>query len=423
MNREFAAIVDQAVVSATNFLTSALIARFEGLELFGVFALAWIAVLFANSLQLALVISPMMSLGQKQERKQRPFYYGAVALQALVFGTLCAILVLVCVRLSGALIPRWGISGIALPLACVTFANLLQDFVRRYFFSTHRARLALYNDILSYLTQLPLLWVLHLRHRLDVGNTLWSIFATSLIGIVVGLFWIRELHFSVASVKVALRNNWKFSRWLIPAAMMQWTSGNLFVVCAPIYYGAAAAGILRGAQNIVGVAHIWFLGLDNVVPAEAARQMHEGGVSAMLGYIRNVVLRWGSLTALFAGCVALAPEFWLRLVYGGALRGHGDILQLYALLYVMVFVNGPLRSGLQALEFTKPVFWSYLAMTLFAVLFAAPFSRWLGVKGAILGIIGTQFIFQSILVVSFMVRAKKVGREMALSLKHDAVAN
>src|SRR5437879_5905535 len=79
------------------------------------------------------------------------------------------------------------------------------------------------------------------------------------------------------SLREVFVRHWKISRWLAPSAFMQWSSGNLFAMAAPIYYGAAAAGILRAAQNIVGVAHIWFLGLDNVVPAEAARRMHSKG--------------------------------------------------------------------------------------------------------------------------------------------------
>jgi len=62
LGRETWALTDQAVVSATNFLTNVMLLRFMGLREFGVFILAWMSVQFVNSLQTALIIAPMMSI-------------------------------------------------------------------------------------------------------------------------------------------------------------------------------------------------------------------------------------------------------------------------------------------------------------------------------------------------------------------------
>src|ERR1017187_6438615 len=78
LGREIWALTDQAVVSATNFLTGVMLARFMGLREFGVFTLAWMSVAFANSIQNSLIVAPMMSVGPKQEEGDRPFYFGAV---------------------------------------------------------------------------------------------------------------------------------------------------------------------------------------------------------------------------------------------------------------------------------------------------------------------------------------------------------
>ena len=59
---------------------------------------------------------------------------------------------------------------------------------------------------------------------------------------------------------------------------------------------------------------------------------------------------------------------------------YGYILRLYALLYVIVFVGGPLRAGLQALEFTVPIFWSYLAMTALRFSFAVSDGKVAGIE-------------------------------------------
>ena len=401
------ALTDQAVVSATNFLTNVMLARFMGLRQFGIFALAWMSVLFVNSLQFALIVAPMMSIGPKQEKKDRPAYFGAVVFQELVLVSFCFVLVLVALNAFSGVFQHVNLRQLAFPLAVSAFAYQMQDFVRRYFFATSQGRYA-FLDILSYLTQLPILFLLHRQGHLNSVTALWTMAGTSLLGIAVGWTWIEPLKFQWAKIKSVSLHHWKLSRWLSLSALLQWTSGNLFVLAAPVYYGAAAAGVLKASQNLMGVTHVWFQGLDNVVPVETARRLHEGGVRSMLSYTRSVLIKWGGLTLLFAVAIGATPGLWLRLVYGPEMVQYGYVLRLYALIYVLVFVGGPLRAGLQALEFTVPIFWSYLAMTAFSIALAVPMAKWLRLDGIMLGLLGTQVVFQSIVAAALILKSNRV---------------
>jgi O-antigen/teichoic acid export membrane protein len=422
LGREAWALTDQSVVSATNFLTNVMLARFMGLREFGVFALAWISVLFVNSLQNALIVAPMMSISPKQEEEDRPSYFGAVVFQELVLVSFCFLLVFAAVSLSSNFFPHVHLRQLALPLAVSAFAYQMQDFLRRYFFATRQSRRALADDALSYLTQLPILFLLHRAGHLTSATALWVMAGTSILGLAPAWFWMEPLKFTAEAIHSVSRRHWKLSRWLTGSALLQWTSGNLFVIAAPIYYGAAAAGVLRASQNLMGVTHVWFQGLDNVVPAETARRLHQGGIHSMLAYTRSILAKWGGLTLLFAIVMAAAPGLWLRLIYGPQMAQYGYILRLYALLYVFIFVGGPLRAGLQALEFTMPIFWSYLAMTAFALTFAVPMAKWLGLNGVMLGLLGTQILFQSIVGVSLLMKSSRVTKQATLAPQSPAVA-
>lgn len=413
LGRETWALTDQAIISATNFLTNLMLVRFMGLREFGVFALAWMSVLFVNSLQNALIIAPMMSIGPKQEEKDRPSYFGAVIVQELALVSFCFALVFVAVRMSSSFFHHPELQQLALPLAVSAFAYQLQDFIRRYFFSTNQSHRALADDALSYLTQLPLLFLLHRAGHLNSATALWVMAGTSIIGMVAGWFWVEPLQFNWVWVKAISRRHWRISRWLTGSSLLVWTSGNLFVLAAPVYYGAAAAGVLRASQNLMGVTHVWFQGLDNVVPVETARRLREGGVHSMLAYTRSTLLKWGGLTLLFAIVIAVSPGFWLRIMYGPQMVQYGYILRLYAMLYVIIFVGGPLRAGLQALEFTVPIFWSYLAMTAFAFAFAVPMAKWLGLNGTMIGLLGSQVLFQGIVAGALLLRCRRLRPALA----------
>jgi O-antigen/teichoic acid export membrane protein len=411
--RETWALVDQAVVSATGFLTNVMLARFMGLRQFGVFALAWMSVLFVNSLQNALIVAPMMSIGPKQDEKDRPSYFGSLVVHETVLVSFCFVLVYSTLRISGGFVRFSEIKELALPLAVAAFAYQMQDFFRRYFFATRQGQRALADDVLSYLTQLPILLLLYRTGCLTTTTALWVMAGTSLLGLLPGFFWMEPLEFKWQRIKAISRRHWAVSRWLGASALLQWTSSNLFVIAAPVYYGAAAAGVLKASQNLMGVTHVWFQGLDNVVPVETARRLHSGGVPSMLGYTRSILVKWGGLTLLFAVVIAAAPGLWLRLMYGPEMVQYGYILRLYALLYVVVFMGGPLRAGLQALEFTVPIFWSYLAMTAFAFSFAIPMAKWLGLSGSLFGLIGSQVLFQGIVGVALLVQSGRIAKQAA----------
>lgn len=408
--RTLAALFDQALVSGANLITNVLLARFFGIRDYGVFVLAWIAVLFANSIQYALIVIPMMSVGPKQEPENRPFYYGSVLVQEIVFAIVAALLMFVSVQGSTNYFPAWGVGILALPLSGATLAYLLQDFLRRYFFCIGQSKKALTIDIIGYVTQLPvLLWILQ-KHEATLAKVLWIIAATSFTGFVTCMPWYEPIAFDGLKFREICMRHWRISRWLAPTAFMQWGAGNLFLMAAPIYYGAAASAILRAAQNIVGVSHVWFLGLDNVIPAQAARLMRLEGTDGMLRYIKGMFLQWGGVTVFFATIIACFPSFWLKLCYGTKYSSNGSVLRLYALFYVFAFVSGPLRAALQALEYTAPIFWAYPAMIAFSAALAGPFALRLGLDGVLLGMCGVQLIFQGILGVAFLLRVRQIRR-------------
>jgi O-antigen/teichoic acid export membrane protein len=413
LGRETWALTDQAVVSGTNFLTTMMLVKFMGLTEFGVFTLAWMSIQFVNSLQTALIVAPMMSVGPKQEEKDRPFYFGAVVFHELLLVACCFVLVFVALKLAGGFFPQQHLQQLALPLAVSAFAYQMQDFLRRYFFSTRQSRRAFADDALSYLPQLPIIFVLHGVGLLNSATALWVMAGTSILGLAPWFFWMEPLAFERQWIAAIARRHWKISRWLGASALLQWVSGNLFIIAAPIYYGAAAAGVLKASQNLMGVTNIWFQGLDNIVPVETARHLRDGGLPSMLSYTRLILLKWGGLTLLFALIMGAAPGFWLKLIYSPEMAQYGYVLRLYALLYVIVFIGGPMRAALQALEYTVPIFWSYLAMAAFAFLFAVPMAKRLGLSGSLFGLFGVQILFQSIVGAALLAKCAQLRKRPA----------
>ena len=395
------AIADQSMVSGVNFLTGIILARYLGLTEYGIFTLAWMAVLFVNSFQFAMVSSPMMSLGPKQNANDAPAYFGAVLLQQIVFVCLSFVLLFLSVKISGLIFPQWDVQGLALPLASAAFAFQMQDFMRRYFFTRQRPLAAFINDAISYLGQFGILVWLFYTTTMDAEQAIWVIAATSLVAVVIGIFFMGCVKWDARVTKTVARHHWKFSKWLTASALMQWGSGHLFVVIAGATLGVAAVGAMRAAQNIVGVAHILFQGLENIVPIRSANYFQNGGKKKLIHYLRKVTIFSTTATACLCGLIVIMPEFWLGFIYGDEYVSYSYLLYWYSGIYLIISLGLPLRAGLRAIEVTRPIFFSNLWASIFTVLFAYPLAVYYNLTGVMAGTLIIQVCMIVVLATSF----------------------
>jgi O-antigen/teichoic acid export membrane protein len=393
------ALADQAMVSGVNFLTGILLARYLGIGEFGRFTLVWMSVLFVNSINHAMINSPMMSIGPKQSEAEAPTYYGAVIVQQVIFSCVVSFLLFCGAQLSGMVFPEWRMEGLALPLATAALALQFQDFLRRYFFTWGRAAEAFANDAIRYLGQIAvLIWLfLAFQDSVDTAKVIWVIAITAASATVCGAFFIARIEVNAEILRATTSRHWHFSKWLTGSALMQWATGNFFIITAGALLGASAVGALRAAQNLMGVVHILFLGLENIVPIRASQLFHEKGKKTLCDYLKRVTLFGAGATAAVAVIAAATPELWLRLVFGTEYQGYGYLLQWYAVIYVLSFLNLPLRAGLRAMEHAKCIFWAYIWMTLFSIIAAYPITTYLGLTGVVGGIVVISIIQASTL--------------------------
>lgn len=391
------ALSDQALVSGCNFATNVLVARNLGIAEFGRFALAWMVVLFVASLAHAAINAPMMSIGPKQPAAAAAEYYGAVILQQGLFAAISFLVVYGGTLGAAAWFPTWQLDGLALPLAVATAFWQIQDFVRRYFFTRGQALQAVINDTISYGGQLAaLICLFHVTGAATSSVTvIWVVAVTCGLASLHGALATKPLARARGAVlrEVAVRH-WRFARWLIASAALVWPSGNLFFVVAGAVLGPAAVGALKAAQNLMGVTHILFQGLENVAPIAAARHLTKAGTVGMIRYLWRVAC-WGGLATLATVLViVLAPEFWIRLLLGAEYTRQAGLLLWFGALYLLLFGGIALRLALRTFERTRPIFVSYVFASVFSSLAAYPMTQAYGMSGLMVCWLATQGILQ-----------------------------
>jgi O-antigen/teichoic acid export membrane protein len=374
-------LADQAMVSGSNFITGILLARAMGLESFGLFTLAWMTVQFVNSFQVATITSPMLSIGPKQTKEERPGYYGAVLVKQLIFSILSFTLLIAGAFLSQHIFPEWNGELLALPLATTAVAYQMQDFIRRQFFACGQIIQAFNNDLISYVGQLLIFLLMAQVTEIDSIKAIWVIGATSGLAVFVGLWGMQPVVINRHVFRKVIIRHWHFSKWLLLKVHLNQFTSYPLIWALGVFRGTEAVGILTASKNIVAVLHIIYLSLDNIVQPRASHLMVSSGLKATIHSILKITQLAGIPVIAVCLGVAFLPGQIATLFYGDILRGHEEVVVLFAVAYFLIFLEKPLAYILMALEKTRMMAMADGAKFILAITLGFPIVKIYGAMG------------------------------------------
>lgn len=392
------AVADQAIVSGSNLLTMLLLARILGVSGFGEFSLAWLVVLFANMVQQAVIVTPMMSFAPKQPDENKADYFGAVFIQMAVFVLVCSLVTLLGVKFAGFINTKWDMPNLAWPLAVTVCMNLFQDFLRRYFYTIGRPMLSFISDFFSYISQILVLLFLCFAGGafMDATTALWVVAATTSLGILVVLKSLLALSFSANGIKIYILRHWNFSKWLTASAVIQWFTSNIFTIAAGSMLGAAPVGALKAAQTLLGVTHIMFLALENIIPLKAAELLAKNNASGMIKYLCRTGAVGVGFVVIVALVFAVVPDFWIRFLYGEQFVPYSYLVRWIAVFYVLFAIGLPVKFGLSAMEETKIFFYTQVLVAVLSIISVNIVINKFGIAGVPMASIVVQVIVISL---------------------------
>ncbi len=383
---------DQLVVSGFSFISSVVLARFLGVQGFGIYSIAWLGVLIASSINQPLIIAPMLTLSGKKNAEEKSRYLQALIFKQFLFAASLSILAFFTVLAMSYVLPDWKVGSIILAFPLAVFTFLLQDFFRRYFFVINKAHKAIMIDIIAYGGVLLSAFLIHFVRDIDAQFVLLLTALFFLYASLAALISLKELRFNIKEIKAVVLEHWSFSKWLTATAVLQWFSGNLFIIAAGAILGPAAVGATRMAQNIVGVTHVLFLAMENIIPTRASNAQRIGGNQQLFKYLMKFTLQMGAITFTLLGLITIFSHQIINFFYGAGYLEYQNILIGFCLLYVVVFLGYPFRYAIRTLENTRLIFISFIVSSIFSVALAYPVIKTFGLYGVVGGLISTQLI-------------------------------
>ncbi len=391
-------MADQALISATNFVTMVLLARSLSPSAFGAFTLAYTALLFANSLQSALITQPHNVIGATRTGEDYVGYTTATAGMQLALALAYGFVIAAAAIMLSAL--DISASRLLLALVPATAVWQLQEFMRRVLYTKQNVIGALVNDGVSYGGQLVGIVALWKMGSLTEVRAILVLAITSAIATVAGLWQIRD-HLTAAVVRVAWRaavaNNWRMGKWLTASALLSLLSSQLHLIFTAGLVNIAAVGALRATQTILRPTQVLLTALDTLMVSRMAAAHENGGPRALRLLTRQIYIATFPIVAAYYLILVVFSQPILRLLYGEAYVSYGWLLAANSLTQVLVYLGTPVGTALRAMKLTAPVFKAYVISVVFDLTVGIAAVATMGLIGAVVGMAIHLLIMNAVL--------------------------
>lgn len=384
-------LIDQALISGSNFLSSILYTKLLGLETYGTFILCWMIILFMSGLQQAYIFSPMTTLfAYKSLQQNIKHYLHTLFCVQIMFSLLCSILILIALLLDAIFIQSMYFKDLTFILPASALAFTIHDFFRKYFMLIGKSLITLSLDLISVILLLLLLYTQTIVHIKDVFEI---ITISYFVPVVIG-FYLSKIKIEISLLNYTVKNHWIQGKWLMATTVLQLFSGNYFIILAAGILGTAEIAMIRIAQNIVGVLNILFIAMESYIPISASKILHNHGIEALFNYLKRVALKGFLITVSVCLLLALFAKDLIKLLYNDSFIQYAYVVKIYALFYILVFISIPLRFAIKTIEQNQHILIGYAISTLFSLFTAQLFIVELGIYGVLSGIIVTQLLTQ-----------------------------
>lgn len=384
-------ILDQGVVSLSNFLTSVIAARTLTPDEFGVFSLFYVTLLVMSGIQNALISSPVRVFGVAKGASHAPGYFETQCWLQCVLGG-CTALLSAGILASGAL----GSHSLSVGFPLCVFFVQLQEFARSVLATQLRMASLLSLDLWTNGGRILLIATLALTDRLTTNTLFLGIAVPSAIAAGVFLFPYRSLPFGRPDFQSRLAQNWAFGKWILVEALAYAVSSQLYLYLTALIVDTRSAGALNASLSVLNLINVLLSGVMGFAIPVARDRLLNMNYEAWVHWLKSVGFLLISSVLTLWGVVALSAEHILRMAYGDYYAGFTYLIEIIGFSYIFRAINTVVIAAFRTAELPQVGFSAQLVSAAVSVLVSYPLiSEW-GVAGAALGFVAVQVTWSGV---------------------------
>jgi O-antigen/teichoic acid export membrane protein len=379
------ACLDQAVVSATNFLPLFLIARVSGAAEAGSFALAWSMVALTLAAQEALVTRPhAVRIGRRPASRTATF--DAVILSGLIAAVMAVGLA---AGLSALIQAESRYAPVVLAIVVAVPALLVRELGRRHALAQEQVGQALLLDVVVGVVMLLALVAVTAAGALSAVTAISAVAAANATA---GLLWLwrvrGRLRTKARGLQSSAAYSWKLGRWLLvgQVALQVQGYGTYWLIAS--VGGPAATGLFAACLSIISLSNPVVFGVTNVLTPACIRAMRTDGRAGLIRQSARHAIGIGLFMSAFLGVVFWGGEWLMELFYPRPeYRGQSVILTMLALAALAAAVGVPASMALASVERVRPVAFVMSMTAAATLLLVGGMSLAAGLWGAAVGVL------------------------------------
>lgn len=348
---EVLAFADQAVVSATSFLTMVMVGRYSNPAELGAYAIG-ITVLAAMYTIQASLISHPYSIQRFRVLGTPAQHAGSALVHSVLLSTVVTIVLAVTAVGLYAFGTTSQLFALTLVLAGVAPFALLREFDRGFAFTHLHIAQSLILDVAVAAIQISMLAWLGWTGRMS-AVTAFGALGASCGAVALGWLCLARAEFVIElrQVRATLKLSWGLGKWLtlgqVAGQLRRFSIYWLSVIIA----GAAVTGVYAACMSIVSFANPVMFGLNNILTPKAVLAWKEGGAAGLRRQIIRDTLLLGLVMALSCVVVSFAGEAVMRFLYHGKVyEGQSHIIATLAFATFVAAIGLPAVSALAAME-------------------------------------------------------------------------
>ena len=358
------AMLDQGLMSGSNFLTTILLARWLAPAQYGAYAMAFSIFVLLACIHECLIIEPMTVFGPSSYRDRQPEYLAAVMRVQGLFGLVCFILLAFAAFLShhfklGGGLPS-ALVGLSISGPCVYTLFV----VRNAFYLAQRPASSAAGSFVYSTVLLGGVLAVYKAGQLSPLTAFVMVTLASLVSMAVlmnlKLAW-KSSGGETPSLRGIWQQHWNYGRWALGTGTVKWIPANIFYALTGTLLGMAEVGSLKAVLNLFLPVAQAANSLSNLFQPFVAGVFGREGLASTKGPVFRVMglyfvgglVYWALLTT-FAKTMFL----WL---YGGKFMDSAPLVPWVAMGAMLTVTSYGPTLGLRAIQCPYSVFVAYSA--------------------------------------------------------------
>lgn len=385
------AILDQGLISGSNFLIGILLARWLVPAEYGAFSLAFSVFLLVSYVYQSLLSEPQAVFSGSAYRQCLRGYLKAllsIQLVVTIFG-------LVLLGGSAAIVYYMGeadglpgaLAGVAIASPCILFFWLLR---RSYYMNLAPARAAMGAFIYFVLVVSGLI----VAYKKALISPFSAYLLMAIGALATALFLLTQVKKVLPpdaceppTARQAWQKHWDYGRWALGVSVVTWIPYYMYYPLVSAFRGMAAAGQLKALMNLSLPMEQSYTALAILFLPYAARVCREKGISSSGPLVRRIIMLFVGGAVVYWGLMIPFKGVVFHVLYGGKYMEVAPLIPYVALGTTMWSAAFGPAILLRAIESPDLIFYARLVASILSLVVGVPATKVFGLWGVVISII------------------------------------